>query len=163
MKRGWLLDYEIKKAFCSPLCNVTYRELKWEEAQRLTQVEMFPPELEVANNNNQPNFDWEKEGLRNELLFLREAVRELEQRLATNQPITPEERQQSNYLQRLQQNTLRSAENAYSDRYGNLSEDDPNKDKGGLSGGVIALLIIGGIGLIIGIIFLLTRKPRKNY
>ena len=56
MKKGWLLDYEIKKAFCSPLCNVTYREPKWEEAQKLTRVEMFPPELEV-NNNNQPNFD----------------------------------------------------------------------------------------------------------
>ena len=124
---------------------------------------MFPPELEVNNNGNQPNFDWEREGLRNEVLLLRETVRELEQRLNSNQPTTNEERQQSNYLRNLQQNTLRNAESAYQTQYGSLNEDDPNKRKG-MSVGMIALLTIGGIAIVGGIIFLLTRnKSKKSY
>ncbi|MCE8163138.1 MAG: hypothetical protein I3273_03155 [Candidatus Moeniiplasma glomeromycotorum] len=156
MKRGWLLGYEIKKAFCSPLCHVTYRELKWEEAQRLTQtqVEMFPPELDVSANPNQ-NVDWEKEGLRNEVLFLREMVRELEARLNNQTNLTPEERQQGNYLQNLQQNTLRNAESSYQSRYGTLNEDGSDKGKG-MSRGMIFLLIIGGF------IFLLTKENKKR-
>ena len=161
MKRGWLLDYEIHKAFCSPLCHVTYRELQWEQAQRLTGIEMMPPELDVETNPGQ-NTDWEKEGLRREVLFWREYARELEQRLNNQSNLTPEERQQSNYLRNLQQNTLRNAENAYRERYGSLSEDGSDKGKG-MSGGVIAVLIGGGIILIVGIIFLLTRKKNKRY
>ena len=169
MKRGWLLDYEIKKAFCSPLCHVTYRGLKWEEAQRLTQVEMFPPELDVEvnprqNTNSRQNINWEQEGLRREVLFLRETVRELEARLNNQTNLTPEERLQSSYLRNLQQNTLRNAERNYTDRYGSLTENNPsgNKDKG-MSGGVIALIIGGGIVLVIGIVFLLMRNKNKRY
>jgi len=90
-------------------------------------------------------------------------VRELEQRLSNQSNLTPEQRQQSNYLRNLQQNTLRNAESAYQSRYGNLSEDGSDKNKGGISGGVIALLIIGGIVLVGGMIFLLTRKSKKKY
>jgi hypothetical protein len=60
-------------------------------------------------------------------------VRELEARLNNPSNLTPEERQQSNYLRNLQQNTLNSAENSYSSKYGKLTEDSPNnsnKDKG---------------------------------
>jgi hypothetical protein len=160
MKRGWMLDYEIKKAFCPPLCHVTYRELKWEQAQRLTQVEMFPPELDVSANPGQ-NTDWEKEGLRNEVLFLRETVRELEARLNNQSNLTPDERQQSDYLRNLQQNTLRNAERNYTDRYGALSEDGSDKGKG-LSGGVIFLIIIGVVAVVGRIIFLLTRNKNNK-
>ncbi|CAI2193296.1 15902_t:CDS:2 [Funneliformis geosporum] len=104
---------EIKLAFCSPLCHVTYRELKWEEAQRLTRVEMMPPELDV----------------------------ETKQRL-NNQNLTPQERQQSDYLRNLQQNTLQNAENNYQSRYGALNEDGSDKGKG-MGGGMIALIAIG--------------------
>jgi len=64
-------------------------------------------------------------------------------------------------LQNLQQNTLRNAENTYQSRYGSLNEDGSDKGKG-LSGGVIALLIIGGIALIGGFIFLLTKENKKR-
>ena len=165
MKRGWLLDYEIKKAFCSPLCHVTYRELKWEEAQRLSRVEMFPPELDVEVSSQQ-NTNWEQQGLRNEVLLLREMVRELEQRLRNSSNLTPEERLQSNYLKNLQQNTLQNAENSYKDKYGELKEDssnNPNKGKE-MDKGVIALLIITGIA-IVGVVFyfLIRKKPSKKY
>ncbi|MEG7979333.1 MAG: hypothetical protein NY202_05630 [Mollicutes bacterium UO1] len=91
-------------------------------------------------------------------------ARELESRLNNQPNLTPEERLQSNYLRDLQQNTLRSAERNYTDRYGNLTEDNSNgnKDKG-MSGEMIALLIISGIVLVGGIIFLLMRNKRRNY
>ncbi|CAG8639989.1 888_t:CDS:10 [Ambispora leptoticha] len=63
------------------------------------------------------------EGLKREVLFWREYARSLEQRL-NNQNLTPQERQQADYLRNLQQNTLRNAESAYQSRYGTLSEDD---------------------------------------
>jgi hypothetical protein len=47
MKKGWLIDYEIKKVFCSPACHVAYRNLSYEQASSLTQIEMLPPELEL--------------------------------------------------------------------------------------------------------------------
>jgi hypothetical protein len=161
MKRGWLLDYEIKKAFCSPLCHVTYRELKWEQAQRLTQVEMFPPELDVEVNPSS-NVNWEQQGLRNEVLLLREMVRELESSNQSN--LTPEQRQQNDYLRNLQQNTLQNAENSYKDKYGSLVEDKPkgsNKDKG-LSGGVITLIVVGVIVLVGIIVYFLLRKNSRK-
>jgi hypothetical protein len=158
MKKGWMLDYEVKKAFCSPMCHVKYRQLKW-EVENLT-VEMMPPELELSTNEGQ-NTDWEKEGLKREVLFWREYARELEARLSNQSNLTPEERQQSNYLRRLQQNTLQRAESSYRSRYGELTEDNPNKGKG-LSVGIIALLIIGGIAVVGTIIFLLTRKRNKK-
>src|SRR6185312_355452 len=123
---------------------------------------MMPPELDVETNPGQ-NTDWEKEGLRREVLFWREYARELEQRLNNQTNLTPEQRQQSNYLRNLQQNTLRNAESAYQSRYGNLSENGSDKNKGGLSGGVIALIIIGGIVLVGGIIYFLTRRSKKRY
>lgn len=159
MAKGWLLDYEVKMAFSSPLCHVTYRELKWEEAQRLTQIEMMPPELDVETNPGQ-NTDWEKEGLKREVLFWREYAKSLEERL-NNQNLTPQERQQSNYLRNLQQNTLRNAESNYRNRYGELTEDDPNKGKG-MSGGIIFLMIIGALVVVGGIIFLLTRNNKSK-
>jgi len=161
MAKGWMLDYEVKLAFCSPKCHVTYRELKWEEAQRLNNIEMMPPELDVETNPNQ-NTDWEKEGLKREVLFWREYARSLEERL-NSQNLTPEERQQSNYLRNLQQNTLRNAESNYQNRYDNLSEDgSDNKDKDGLGGGMIFLIIIGVATVVGGIIFLLTRNKKSK-
>jgi hypothetical protein len=164
LDKGWVLDYEIHKAFCSSLCHVTYRQLGWEQAQRLTRVVLFPPQLDISNQGNQSNFNWEREGLRREVLYWREYSQSLEQRLANQNNLTPQERQQANYLRNLQQNTLQNAENSYKDKYGSLVEDKPkksdNKDKG-LSGGVIALIVIGIVVVVGGIIFLLTRS-RKN-
>ncbi|CAG8451775.1 7335_t:CDS:2 [Scutellospora calospora] len=103
-----------------------------------------------------------KEGLKREVLFWREYAKELEKKLANQNNLTPEEKQQANYLKKLQQNTLNSAENAYSSKYGKLTEDNPNDNKGkGMSGGVIALLVVGGIVIMGGIIFLLTRGRKK--
>lgn len=137
---------------------VTYRELKWEEANRLTQIEMFPPELEVSANPSQTNLDWEQEGLRNEVLLLRETNRELESRLANQNNLTPEERLQSNYLLNLQQNTLKSAETAYQNKYGNLTETNP-KPQGGK---ILLSIIIGAFILLpIGMIMFLIIKNRK--
>ena len=88
-------------------------------------------------------------------------VRELEQRLSNSSNLTPEERLQSNYLRNLQQNTLQNAENSYKDKYGKLKEDSPNKGKG-ISGGVIALIIVGGV-VVIGIIgYLIFRSKKKK-
>jgi hypothetical protein len=159
MSKGWLLDYEIKKAFCKPECHVAYRELKWEEAQRLTQIEMFPPEPEVETNPGQ-KIDWEKEGLKKEVLFWRTYAKELERKL-NNQNLTPQERLQSSYLRNLQQNTLRNAENAYQSRYGTLTEDGSDNGKG-LSAGIIFLIIIGIAVLVGGLIFLLTRNKKSK-
>jgi hypothetical protein len=159
MSKGWMLDYEIKMAFCSPKCHVDYRELKWEEAEKLTKIEMFPPALDVEVNPNS-KVDWEKEGLKQEVLFLRELVKELEKKLSKPDNLTPEEKQQANYLKKLQQNTLNSAEDAYKNKYGILSEDGSEKGKG-LSGGVIALIVVGVVALVGGIIFLLTRNKKK--
>ena len=120
---------------------------------------MMPPELDVETNPNQ-NTDWEKEGLRREVLFWREYARELEARLNNQNNLTPQERQQADYLRNLQQNTLRNAESAYQSRYGSLSED--GSDKKGMSGGMIALIIIGIAIVVGGIIFLLTRNKNKK-
>ncbi len=61
-----------------------------------------------------------------------------------------------------QQNTLSRAEQAYQSQYGSLSED--GSDKKGMNGGVIALLMIGGIALVGGIIYFLSRnKTNKKY
>ena len=123
---------------------------------------MFPPELDVSVNPGQ-NTDLEKEGLKREVLFWREYARELETRLNNQTNLTPEESQQSNYLRNLQQNTLRNAENAYQSRYGSLNEDgSDNKNKGGISGGMIALIVIGIAIVVGGMIFLLTRNKNKK-
>jgi len=133
--------------------------MEWEEAQRLTRVELAPPELELSTNEGQ-NTDWEKEGLKREVLFWREYAKSLEQRL-NNQNLTPQERQQADYLRNLQQNTLRNAESNYQSRYGNLTEDGSDKGKG-LSGGIIALLIIGLLVLVGGIIFFQFLPKTKS-
>jgi len=162
MDKGWMLDYEIHKAFCSSKCHVEYRQLSWEQAQNLTQIEMYPPQLDISNNGNQPNFDWEKEGLKREVLFWREYAKELEKKLTNQNSLTPEERQQANYLKKLQQNTLNSAEKAYSSKYGSLSEGNPknsSKDKGTN----YALWIIGGgVILVVGIIVYLWAMNSKR-
>jgi hypothetical protein len=91
-------------------------------------------------------------------------VRELEQRLSNQSNLTPEERLQSSYLRNLQQNTLQNAENTYRNRYGSLTENNPNDNKGkGMSGGVIALLVIGGVVLVGGMVFLLLKNKKKRY
>jgi len=90
-------------------------------------------------------------------------VRELEQRLSNQSNLTPEQRQQSNYLRNLQQNTLRNAESAYQSRYGNLSENGSNNKGKGMSGGMITVIIIGIAILVGGVIFLLARKSKKKY
>jgi len=77
-----------------------------------------------------------------------------------NQNLTPEQRQLNDYLRNLQKNTLLNAENNYRSRYGDLTEDNPNKGKG-MSGGMIALIVIGIAIVIGGIIFLLTRNKNK--
>ncbi|CAG8472252.1 2692_t:CDS:2, partial [Scutellospora calospora] len=105
-----------------------------------------------------------QEGLRREVLFWREYARSLEQRLSNQNNLTPQERQQSNYLRNLQRNTLNSAESNYKNKYGSLVEDKPkgsdNKDKG-MSGGVIALMVIGGIILTNGEAEQLRRKVEE--
>ena len=105
MSKGWMLDYEIKMAFCSPKCHVDYRELKWEEAEKLTKIEMFPPALDIEVKPSS-SVDWEKEGLKKEVLFLRELVKEMEKKLSKPSNLTPEEKLQSNYLKKLQQKVI---------------------------------------------------------
>lgn len=169
MKRGWMLDYEIKKAFCSPDCHVKYRNLSWEQGARLQQIEMFPPELDVEINPQQNN-DWEREGQRREIFYLRESVKELQRQLAEskkkprNQQYpneVPHQERQISYLLNLHQNTQRRAEQAYQSRYGDLIEDNPNKGKG-MSGGMIALIVVGILVVGGGLIFLLTRNKKSK-
>ena len=165
MKKGWMLDYEVKKAFCSPDCHVKHRNLSWEQASNLTQIEMPSPELDISSNNNS-NFNWEQEGLRREVLYWRESVRELQRQLEESRRRPPNQRnpneiphqeRQISYLLRLHQNTQQKAENAYKNKYGELKEDGSNDNKNkGLSGGAIALIIVGvvgGIALIGGLIY----------
>lgn len=170
MKKGWMLDYEIKKAFCSPDCHVKYRNLSWEQADQLNQIEMFSPELDVPSNNNS-NFNWEQEGLRREVLYWRESVRELKRQLEESKKKSPSQRhpneiphqaRQISYLLRLHQNTQQKAENAYKSKFGELKEDGSNNENKGMSGGMIALLVVGGITLVGVIIFLLTRIKKKK-
>ena len=127
MGKGWMLDYELKKAFCSPDCHVKYRNLSWEQADQLTQIEMMPPELELSVNPRQ-NADWEREGMRREVLYWRESVRELQRQLEESKKKSPNQRhpneiphqqRQISYLLRLHQNTQQKAENAYKNKYVN--------------------------------------------
>jgi hypothetical protein len=65
-------------------------------------------------------------------------------------------------LLRLHQNTQQKAENAYKSKFGELKEDGSNNENKGMSGGMIALLVVGGITLVGVIIFLLTRIKKKK-
>ena len=172
MKKGWMLDYEIKKAFCSPDCHVKHRNLSWEQASNLTQIEMPSPELDIPSNNNS-NFNWEQEGLRREILYWRESIRELQRQLEESKKKSlnqrhpneiPHQARQISYLLRLHQNTQQKAENAYKNKYGELKEDSSNNKNKGLSGGVIALIIVGvvgGIALMGWLIYSLTKNKKK--
>ncbi|CAG8465281.1 10490_t:CDS:10 [Gigaspora margarita] len=123
------------------------------QAFNLTQIQMYPPQLNISN---------EKEGLKREVLFWREYAKELEKKLANQNNLTPEERQQANYLRRLQQNTLNSAESSYKNKYGSLEEDKSNNDKGkGMGGGMIALMVVGVVALAgkLDYIERLTKNP----
>ncbi|CAG8753810.1 14655_t:CDS:2, partial [Ambispora leptoticha] len=110
---------EANQQTCPQCKKREFPHMKREQAQRLTQVEMFPPELNVELNPTPSNSKYS---------------RELQQRLNNQSNLTPEERQQSNYLRNLQQNTLQNAENSYKNKYGSLVEDKPkgsdNKGKG---------------------------------
>ncbi|CAI2164790.1 4666_t:CDS:2 [Funneliformis geosporum] len=138
-RTGNILNYTFKKERernCDHCGKREWPDLNKEQAQRLTRVVLFPPQLDISNQ---------------------------EQRLNNQSNLTPEERQQANYLRNLQQNTLQNAENSYKDKYGELKEDssnNPNKGKG-MDKGVIALLIIAGVA-IVGVIvyFLIRKKPR---
>ncbi|CAI2161860.1 14262_t:CDS:2 [Funneliformis geosporum] len=67
----------------------------------------------------------EKEGLKQEVLRLRELTREMEGRLS-DPNLSPQQRQQVNYLQTIQRNTLQRAEQNYQNKYGNLDEKPTN-------------------------------------
>lgn len=159
-----MLDYEIHQAFCSSECHVNYRQLSWERAQNLTQIVMYPPQLDISNSGSQSNFDWEKEGLKREVLFWREYARELEKKLNNQSNLTPQQKQQANYLKKLQQNTLNSAEKSYKDKYGELREESPKNEKGkSMDGRTIALIIggiVGGIAIIGGLVYFLKKRKK---
>jgi hypothetical protein len=175
MAKGWMLDYEIHQAFCSPDCHVKYRKLSWEQADQLTQIEVLPPELELSSGNSK-DFDWEKEGSKKEILYWRESVKELQRQLeeSKKKPLNqrkpneiPHQARQISYLLILHQNSQQKSEQAYQDKYGKaeldalISSNSNNPNEKGMSGGMIALLIIGGVILVGGIIFLLTRSKKK--
>ena len=111
--------------------------LSWEQAEQLTQIEMFSPELDVPSNNNS-NFNWEQEGLRREVLYWRESVRELQRQLEESKKKpkdqqhpneVPHQQRQISYLLRLHQNTQQKAEKSYKDKYGELKEGGSNNEK----------------------------------
>ncbi|CAI2192215.1 13242_t:CDS:2, partial [Funneliformis geosporum] len=116
-----------------------FQELRKNHKNKSSEKDKFPNKKKDKPNSNDLCERCHKEE--------RAYAKELEQRLNNQSNLTPEERQQSNYLRNLQRNTLNSAENNYQSRYGTLNEDGSDKGKG-LSGGVIALLVVGGIALV---------------
>ncbi|CAI2162568.1 17833_t:CDS:2 [Funneliformis geosporum] len=78
----------------------------------------------------------QKEGLKQEVLRLRELTREMEGRLS-DPNLSPQQRQQVNYLQTIQRNTLQRAEQNYQNKYGNLDEKPTN----------YLPYILGGVGI----------------
>ncbi|CAG8822183.1 20226_t:CDS:2 [Gigaspora margarita] len=124
-----------------------YTDFTKKQADQLTQIEMFSPELDVPKS-----------------------VRELERQLEESKKKSPNQRHpneiphqenQISYLLNLHQNTQRRAEQAYQNRYGTLSEDgsDNNKNKGGLGGGMIALIVIGILVTIVYFVLALVVMP----
>ena len=106
MKKGWLLDYEIKKVFCSPSCHLKYRQIRWERQsqtrsssqsnprQWTKQAQFFAPRINVKininNNRTDPDFvrdieklrdAREKEALKQEILYYRQSLEELKRKL----------------------------------------------------------------------------------
>jgi len=87
MDKGWLLDYGLKKAFCSPECHCAYRKVDIDEVsdKDLTEeVILYLSQFEITNQGKDKEFDWEKEGSKKEVLYLRETVKELERQLENN-------------------------------------------------------------------------------
>lgn len=88
MKKGWLLDYEIKRAFCSPICHVKYRESQWKQEQLPKtkvkelrkdlgkRVELYPMELTLSDGGKK-DFDWEKEASKKKVLTLKKLTKVL--------------------------------------------------------------------------------------
>ena len=178
MSKGWLLDYELHKAFCSPDCHIAYRKLDLDKVGNLPKVELISPELEITNQGNKPDFDWEKEGQKQEILYWRETVKELQRQLE-NSKQKPADQQHPNeikhqqrqisYLLKLHQNTQQKVEKAYQNKYGKSELDklsDSNQPKGkepiNWTPWIIGGFIVGGI-LVIGIIaYLLLKKDNKE-
>jgi hypothetical protein len=78
----------------------------------------------------------------------------------------PHQARQINYLLKLHQNTRKKSEQAYQTKYGKaeldalISPNSDNKgDKGkGMSGGTIALIVVGGVVLVGVVVYLLKRS-----
>jgi hypothetical protein len=55
-----LLDYGLKKAFCSPECHCAYRKVDIDEVSDKDlseQVILYPPQLEITNQGENKEFD----------------------------------------------------------------------------------------------------------
>ncbi|CAI2194626.1 16132_t:CDS:2, partial [Funneliformis geosporum] len=127
---------EANQQICPQCQKREFPHMKREQAQNLTQVEMFPPELDISTNLGQ---DQNQEGYRRQCLFMRECAKESERQLEESKKKPknqqhpneiPHQERQISYLLNLHRNAQRRAEQAYQSRYGELTEDDPNKDKG---------------------------------
>lgn len=188
MKKGWLLDYELKMAFCSPDCHVAYRNLSWEEVANSNQIEFFPPELEVeasspssipeetgsGKDESRPEpFDWEKEGQKREILYWRETVKELKRQLENSQQKSPSQlkpneiphqQRQISYLLKLHQNTQQKVEKAFESKYGRAELNSLiNPSQAQPKKNYWPLIIGGGLvggGLIIGLVIYFATKKK---
>lgn len=187
MKKGWLLDYELKKAFCSPTCHISYRENLWEEENQVKpnpapkpnpsewtkNAELFPTELELSDGGKKEDFDWEKEGSKKEILHLRETVKELKRQLEnsekkpTSQQHTNEishQERQVDYLLKLHQNTQKKVEKAFESKYGKAELSALDGSSQGQPKKNYWPLIIGvslfAVGLIGGLIFSFWKRKK---
>jgi hypothetical protein len=183
IKKGWLWDYELHKPFCSFICHFKYRKAQWEKENGAKSIStpkptswakkarLFPADLELSDGGK-GDFDWEKEGLKKEVLTLRESVKELERKMkakSTGKKIkSGEELEMENYLLELHQNTQEQAEQAYENKYGKseldlLSANEVQQPKKNHLPLIIGGVLIGG-GIIVGLIFLakFLAKNKKH-
>lgn len=171
IKTGWLLDYENQAVFCSPDCHFSYLEETNQLENENLNAELIHDELELPNDSNQQNFDWEKEILKKEVLTLREHTKELEKKLAESKkdksPKSEKQLKQESYLLKLHQNTQKNAEQSFESKYGKTELDallgSSQQSKKNYWPWIIGGGLIGG-GLIIGIVvYFLTKNKKTSY
>ncbi|WP_147409574.1 hypothetical protein [endosymbiont GvMRE of Glomus versiforme] len=107
MAKGWLLDYELKLAFCSPTCHINYRQAQWEQenlnnwqnqtrpnySQWARQAQFFPPQLNItlSDSNQTQNSSTnsinqiDQEATKQEILYYKKSLQELKRQLENSQ------------------------------------------------------------------------------
>ena len=203
-----MLDYELKKAFCSTECHIKHLNLKNAESysQILTssiptessseresktqperksgesdralkpRVITFPPQLEVSNTENQPDFDWEKANQEKEILYWKESIKELKKQLEKSQQ-KPAEKQHPNelshqerqidFLLKLHQNSQEQVKQIYQQKYGQsalqtLLNPGQVQTSKKTNWPLIAGIGLVGVGVVGGLIFYFWNRRKKN-